>query len=261
LKAAGFTTLHQVIGSGADAFVPSSANEASPWARLKVRQAAQYAMNLPEYVTALFGDEAEPANQLVGKNSWAYNPSVVGYPYNPDKAKQLLTEAGYPDGFSSVIFGYTDQTMNKRALAIQSYLGKVGIKLDVQIVQNAQMTQMSQQGGGWEGLLACSLGTSTDVIDTLSRYYSGTNAMMFKSMAVPADYAKAIQDAISAPDFATKQKLAQELMKTFTDTYCLHLLQDTRFDNAFEQKYVINSGILKGVNTQMWTPEAVWINK
>lgn len=261
LNAAGFTTLHQVIGSGADGFTFSSGNASSPWAKLAVRQAACYAVNNTEYTTAIYGAEAAPANQLVGKNSWAYNPNVAGYPYNPDKAKQLLTDAGYPNGFSSVIFGATDQTTNNRVLAIQGYLKKVGITLDIQVLQGTQATEMTQQGKGWEGLISSSLGTSTDVVDTLSRYYSGVNNMMFVSMIVPADYKQAIQDAISAPDFATKQKLTQGLMKTFTDTYCLQLITDTRFDNAFEQKWVHDSGILKSVNTQMWTPEIAWISK
>lgn len=137
----------------------------------------------------------------------------------------------------------------------------MGINLDVQIIQPAQATDMTMQGKGWEGLISASLGTSTDVVDTLSRYYSGVNNLMFPSMLIPADYKQAIQDAIAAPDFATKQKLTQNLMKMFTDTYCLQLITDTRYDNAFEQKWVHDSGILRSVNTQMWTPETAWISK
>jgi peptide/nickel transport system substrate-binding protein len=259
LTAAGYKTLHQTVGSGADGYVFSSDDPNSPWSKLAVRQAAQYAFNTAEYTAALFGDEAAPANQFVGKASWAYNPDVVGYPFNVDKAKQLLTQAGYPNGFKSMIYGSQDQTFNKRALAIQEYMKKVGITLDVQVIPDAQAREISSQGKAWDGLLADTLGTSTDVVDTFSRYYSG--GMYFKSMVKPDDWVKAVAQAKAAPDFATKQKLTQNLQKMFVDQYCLVLISSTRYDNAFEQSYVRNSGILRSANTQIWTPEAAWLDK
>ncbi len=260
LNKAGFTTLHQVIGSGADGFVFSSANASSVWSNLQVRQAAMYAINDQEYTTALFGAEAAPCNQMVGANSWAYNPNIVGYPLNLDKAKQLLTAAGYPNGFKSQIIGNQDPTTNNRALAIQAYLAKAGITMDVPIVSTAQQMQMYSGGVGWEGLIGDSLGQSTDLVDTMNRYYTG-GGMMFSSMATPADYLAAMAKAVSAPDQATKAAAIQNAMSLFIDKYCLIMPLDTRYDNAFEQKYVMNSGILRSVNTQMWTPETAWINK
>jgi ABC-type transport system substrate-binding protein len=256
----GYTTLHQVIGSGCDGYVFSSGNPDSPWANLKVRQAAMHAVDTREYTAAIFGNEAEPANQLVGKNHWAYNPDIAGYPFNTDKAKQLLNEAGYKDGFKSVIYGSQDPTMNKRVLAIQAYLKKVGINLEVNIISDAQAREMTSQGKGWEGLIIASLGTTTDVLDTLNRFYAG-GGMAFKSMLTPDDYLKAIKEATAASDFATKQKLTKDLMKMYVDQYCLMMTLDTRFDNAFEQANVRDSGILRSANTQMWTPEDAWIQK
>jgi hypothetical protein len=66
---------------------------------------------------------------------------------------------------------------------------------------------------------------------------------------------------VAAPDFATKQKLVQGLMKMLTDTYCLMLIQGTRLDDTFEGKNVRDTGITRTVNTQMWTPENAWIDK
>jgi ABC-type transport system substrate-binding protein len=260
LTKAGYPALRQFIGSGCDGYVFSSGSPDSAWSNLKVRQAAMHAINTKEYTEAIFGNEAEPANQLVGKISWAYNPNIVGYPYNPEKAKQLLKEAGYPNGLKSKIYGSQDPTMNNRALAIQDYLRKVGIECEIEIISDAQSREMTSQGKGWEGLIIASLGRTPDVLITFARMYAG-GGMMFKSMLTPDDYLQKIKDAIMAPDFKTKQKLVQDIMKMYVDKYCLMLTLDTRYDNGFEQKYVRDSGILRSANTQMWTPEDCWLDK
>jgi ABC-type transport system substrate-binding protein len=260
IEKAGYKPYLQPVSGGADGFVPNSANASSPWSNLKVRQAAAYAINNAEMTQALFGALGQPANQFVPKGNWAYNPDVVGYPYNPDKAKQLLTEAGYPTGFKTVFNGFQDATMNNRVLAVSEYLKKVGIICDIQIISNAQLVDKQTNGFGWDGLIWNSLGQSMDVTDTLNRYYSASEKT-FVSMLKPPDWVKGIKDAVAAPDFTTKQKLVQGLMKMMTDTYCLMLLQQTRLDDAFEGKAVRDTGITRTINTQMWTPENAWLDK
>jgi ABC-type transport system substrate-binding protein len=150
--------------------------------------------------------------------------------------------------------------MNNRVLAVSEYLKKVGIICEVQIISTAQLTDKQTNGFGWDGLIWNSLGQSMDVTDTLNRYYT-TSDKTFVSMLKPPDWTKGIQDAVAAPDFATKQKLVQGLMKMMTDTYCLMLLQQTRLDDTFEGKAVRDTGITRTINTQMWTPENAWLDK
>lgn len=261
LEKAGFTPRLQPVSGGADGFIPSSANTSSPWNNLQVRQAAAYSINVDEYEKAIFGDLGMSSNnQFVPKGNWAYNPNVVGYPYNVDKAKQLLATAGYPNGFKTPFLGFQDATMNNRVLTISQYLSKVGITSDIQIISTAELTDRQTNGRGWNGLIWNSLGQSMDVTDTLNRYYSASN-MNFVSMLKPADWLQGIADAVAAPDFATKQKVVQNLMYLVSDKYCLMLLQGTRLDDYFEQKYVHDSGIGQTINTQMWTPENAWLDK
>ena len=97
----GFVVSRHKVGSGARGGVFDSANPKSPFANVKVRQAVQHAIDSAAIVKALYNGEGEPANQFAYKGHWGYNPSVVGYPYNPTKAKQLLAEAGFPNGFKT----------------------------------------------------------------------------------------------------------------------------------------------------------------
>jgi peptide/nickel transport system substrate-binding protein len=260
IEKAGYKPYLQPVSGGADGFIPNSANTSSVWNNVKVRQAAAYAINIVEFQQALFGELGKPSNQFVPQGNWAWNPDVAGYPYNPDKAKQLLTEAGFPTGFKTVFNGFQDATMNNRVLAVSEYLKKVNIICDVQIISAAQLTDKQTNGFGWDGLIWNSLGQSMDVTDTLNRYYSASDKN-FVSMLKPPEWIKGIQDAVAAPDFATKQKLVQGLMKMLTDTYCLMLIQGTRLDDDFEGKAVRDTGITRTVNTQMWTPESAWFDR
>ncbi len=139
----GFVVVRGKTGSGAATLVPDSANPASPWANLKVRQAAQHAVDTAAIVQAVFYGEAEPANQWIYRGHWGYNPSVAGYPYNPAKAKQLLTEAGYPNGFKTKLIYRTTPQEDQFFTAVQGYLRAVGIDAELEPVQNARWNQLA----------------------------------------------------------------------------------------------------------------------
>jgi ABC-type transport system substrate-binding protein len=102
---------------------------------LKVRQALNYATDRAAIVKALFGKFGEPTTQLQVKGFIGYDAANdSAYPYDPAKAQALLTEAGYPNGFSMDI-GYTKSTLNDgQFTALQSQWAKVGVKITAKTV-------------------------------------------------------------------------------------------------------------------------------
>lgn len=102
----------------------------APLDNVKVRQAINYALDRDTFVKAALSGLGEPARMTLPSSHWAYAKDVAGtYPYDPEKAKKLLAEAGYKDGLEMTIGGYTDQDSVRRGEVIQDQLGKVGIKL------------------------------------------------------------------------------------------------------------------------------------
>ena len=78
-------------------------------------------------------------------------------------------------------------------------------------------------------------------------------------MLVPDDYLKAIQNAITAPDFEIKQKWIQEVMKLMIDKYCLQIVLFCPSDFAVSQTRLHNHGFYETPNTAWWTPEEAWL--
>jgi hypothetical protein len=80
-------------------------------------------------------------------------------------------------------------------------------------------------------------------------------------MALPDDYLKAIQKALTAPTEQAKQKSIQEIMKLMVDKYALMIFMWCPSEFAISQKYVHNHGYMETPNTALWTPEEVWLDK
>ena len=145
--AAAPTTLMSLAGD--------SSHPDSPFAKLEVRQAVSYAVDVKTIVDAIGYGFAKPANQVAYPGLWSYNPNVTGYSFNPQKAKQLLTAAGYPNGFNTTITYQTgDDLINSTCQAAQRYLNDVGIKVQLDPVAPPKFTQVMQQG--WKNsMVAC----------------------------------------------------------------------------------------------------------
>jgi peptide/nickel transport system substrate-binding protein len=101
----------------------------------KVRQALQLAINNEEIVKYVFDGEAEVASVFPWtKRHFAYDPTLKPYPYDPERAKKLLAEAGYPQGFEIKIYTFPMggvPQLPKVAEAVAGYWEKIGVKAKV----------------------------------------------------------------------------------------------------------------------------------
>jgi peptide/nickel transport system substrate-binding protein len=139
----GFTVALGKIGVGADTLVFDSANPKSPFADVRVRRAAQYAVDTKAIIRDIFKGVAEYTNQWAYKGHWSYDPTVVGYPYDPQKAKQLLKEAGYPNGFKTKLMYRTTPTDDLEYAAVQAYLKAVGIDVELDPILPPKYNQVA----------------------------------------------------------------------------------------------------------------------
>lgn len=110
--------------------------ERVPFNMPKVRQALAYGINKRAIVEAVYYGSATIADSILPPLSWAYNDALPAYEYDIEKAKALLTEAGYPDGFTMTLWAAPVQRIYnpnalKTAELIQGQLALIGIKVDI----------------------------------------------------------------------------------------------------------------------------------
>jgi peptide/nickel transport system substrate-binding protein len=102
---------------------------------VRVRQALAYAIDRRPFIEYLQRGFARPASSLLPPESWAYQAPAQGEQHNPERARQLLDEAGYParDGvrFHLMMKTSTDESTRLLAAVLQQQLREVEIALDI----------------------------------------------------------------------------------------------------------------------------------
>lgn len=140
-----------------------------PFNNTKVRQAIACALNVDDYIEIVFSGQASPAhNTMLPEGLAGYAPDTVTYDYSVDKAKSLLAEAGFPNGFSTTLWCSDTQVMRDSATVIQEQLRQIGITVEIKSMENGQY--MSETGAGKQDMYIMSK-TSIDPDSMLRSMY------------------------------------------------------------------------------------------
>ncbi len=114
-----------------------------PFKKLKVRQAVNYAVNREAIAKNLVGGQSKPVYSACYPTQFGCTQDVVKYKYNPEKAKKLLAEAGYPNGFTTTLYGYRNRDF---AAAIVGDLAAVGIKAKLVMMKYSALREKLRAG-------------------------------------------------------------------------------------------------------------------
>ena len=158
---------------------------------VRVRQAVAHAINKEAIVKALYPGTGTAAKAFMPPSLWGYNDDFQDYNYNPPRAKDLLAEAGYPNGFDTNLWVmpvsrgyYPDPT--KVGEAIQADLAAVGIK--AKIVTYDWGTYLAKVDNGEHAM--CMLGWMPDYPDPDNYLFTffGPGNMQWDSDMIPDQY-------------------------------------------------------------------------
>ena len=122
-------------------------NQKAPFNDVRVRQAMNYAINKDAYVAVVKNGLASPATSIMGPATQHYKANDP-YEYNPEKAKELLAEAGYPDGFETTLICSSTTTNLKQAEFLQQQLAQVGITMNINSLESAVVNDTVENVSG-----------------------------------------------------------------------------------------------------------------
>jgi peptide/nickel transport system substrate-binding protein len=146
-----------------------------PFNDVRVRQAMNYAVNTAEMHATLYKGYGTLATSPLVPIAFGYDASLKPYPYDIAKAKQLLSEAGYANGFEARLVAYNTfmqfNPIGGAALsqAIQDYLSRVGVRVNVQVLEE-QAWNANWQKGDFE-LSLCGWGSQPEPDNVLFRKF------------------------------------------------------------------------------------------
>jgi peptide/nickel transport system substrate-binding protein len=238
--------------------IPDSANADSPWANKKVREAAEYAIDKEAIATKLGGPTAVPQYQWGPIGTYAYIPDLPARKYDPAKAKALLTEAGYPDGFKTTAFvGATIQYVRDMELSVHEYWRKVGI--DIAYNQLTLATLQEKSRTGWRnGVMDSSPRIVPDWLAAVWGNYSTAAATQTKaSMLRSTDLDALMMKAKSTSDLAERDRLAKEVNKYISENaLSIQIYSGGGIGGSLYQKNIQNVG----GNINVWGASQYWGN-
>ncbi len=112
-----------------------------------VRQAINHAIDMSSIVENVYYGAGAQATGPIGQMVWAYNDELTGYEYDVEKAKELLAEAGYEDGFTTTIM--TNEGNQQRAdiaIIVQSALSEIGITVEIETLEWTRYLEATENG-------------------------------------------------------------------------------------------------------------------
>ncbi len=135
----------------------------TPLTNLKVREAIAYAINVDEIISKILGGYGQRIPTGVNPLHFGYDGSIKPYPYDPERAKKLLAEAGFPNGFEVTFNTYsgTITSLDQCADAVTGYLAKVGIKTKRRHIEDVGTWTTSGKEGKLEGIQYYSWGSNS----------------------------------------------------------------------------------------------------
>jgi peptide/nickel transport system substrate-binding protein len=260
LKNTNKYSLH-ICPNGLFGLVGDSLHPNSIYSDIRIRRAVEHAIDKRAIVDAIGKGILEPLNQPASSKHWSYNPKVIGYPYDPTKAKQLLSQAGYPNGFKTRIICRNLPDDVAAFTAVQGYLANVGIDAQMNVMGQSEYFELANPKGWENGLLqfAMGLGRTDDPVQAMQLRMSG-KGQSHKSVAYPPAYDAKIAAALKAFDFKTKQARIQEAVKMAIDDYAIMIPIWMGVNAAFEYPQVHGTRLMDPSN-EWWTPADAWLSK
>jgi peptide/nickel transport system substrate-binding protein len=242
---------------------PDSINATSPFYDVRVRQAVAYSLDINAIAKTVGFGIYDTTNQLAVPGGYIYDPTIAGYPYNVDKAKQLLKDAGITTPLNTTVtFSSTSPEYQDTVTAVQGYLSAVGINAKLDAADNSRF--ISTYTNGWtNGILFPSGYANSRGSDPARGLQTSLSSKRtrYVSTIIPSDYNNLLLAASTEPDAAKRKAEFQQVNKMAIDQYCLVIpVYEQYFIGVYDSK-TLHDFTMNGVAPGVWYPQKAWLSK
>lgn len=235
--------------------------EMKPFDTVEVRRAINMAINKDRIVQMING-RATPATQPLPPSMPGYTKDYAGYAFDPAKAKAMLAEAGYPDGFQTQLYVMNTDPNPRIAQAIQQDLAAIGVKAEIKALAQANVIEaggtpktapMIWSGGmAWIADFPDPSNFYGPILGCAGAVEGGWNWSWYCNKDLDAEAAKA--DSIVDP---AKQ---DERLALWSDVY-MKIMQDAPWVPVFnENRYTMKSARMGGSDDLYVDPVSIPVN-
>ncbi len=255
MKAQGFKVLSMPIGPVS--LVPDSANTDSPLSKKMVREAISYAIDRDAIVKARGFGFWSPANQIPAPGQGGFSKDAPPGRYDPRKAKQLLAEAGYPNGFKIKIIVMPALVDRDAMVAVQRFLGEVGVQVELEFPDNGGYAAYRWKNGWHDGFLA----QHTRMLATANisyNFYWQTMGGQFPSLKRTPGLIEKLDASLKTitPDDARMQELTKMQVE---DALIIPIYYVSEM--YVMQPNVHDTGYTEWSSSTVFTPHNAWLGK
>jgi peptide/nickel transport system substrate-binding protein len=245
-----------VVNNGVTVYAPDSIHPESPLANQKVREALEYALDKHAIVDALSYGYFVVCDQFAPPDCTAFDPTIPGRQYDEAKAKQLLTEAGYPNGFEMELLISADEPGPQIAVFMQSYWDAIGVQANIQQLESAKYQEYSRTGWN-DGLLYNSPAGASNWVRTLTGSLDPDNTVYISVKRTP-EYNDLFNAAATSFE---KDPIKEKAL--------VHYIYDTAMVIPVYSKarawvvwpYVKDGGYLSHSGLGTWDSMNIWLDK
>ncbi len=242
--------------SGTFVIYPDDANPDSPLANKLVREAIEHAINKEALMAVSGFGVFEAAYQVPVPGAVGYLDDITPRMYDPDKAKQLLTEAGYPDGFECTLtITIPAPDIQDSQVAIQGFLADVGITCNLEYADPAKYSDYMSTG--WHATMIYSPSYAAgNYLSSVQTYY--TIPGYYVSLKGPANLMELYNAAIKAPE--VDAALVEAVTRALWEEDSLIPVSYMGTGQVM-QAYVKDTGFGLWASQMNFSPEDYWLDK
>jgi len=240
---------------------PNTVSPDSKMSDVRVREAVEYAIDKATLTKAIGFGIYVPLNSLPMPGEWGYDPNYNPRPYDPSKAKQLLTEAGYPNGLKANLLILNDPVSQDIGTAVKQYLDAAGFQINLDIADPGRYYGtffFAKIGPNQDMLLAMAGGMDSNYMQTYMRWFSTTPFSDVSYLGHTPEQAAMDAEAQLIVDPKDQAVETGKVMRYLTDNALIIPVYGVPM-YEMEQPYVHSTVLTQGFTR--WDTYSVWMDK